>query len=50
MVCLAGRNDQLCERLSAVFAREPRVHVYGFTDGCPICSPPPMRSCTPPAA
>lgn len=35
VVCLAGRNDQLYERLSAVFEREPRVHVYGFTDRMP---------------
>jgi UDP-N-acetylglucosamine:LPS N-acetylglucosamine transferase len=35
IVCLAGRNDQLYERLSTVFAREPRVHVYGFTDRMP---------------
>lgn len=35
IVCLAGRNDQLYERLSTVFAREARVHVYGFTDRMP---------------
>ncbi len=35
IVCLAGRNEQLHERLSATFAREPRVHVYGFTDAMP---------------
>ncbi len=35
VVCLAGRNDQLYERLSALFEREPRVHVYGFTDRMP---------------
>jgi processive 1,2-diacylglycerol beta-glucosyltransferase len=35
IVCLAGRNDQLAERLRAVFAQEPRVHVYGFTDRMP---------------
>jgi UDP-N-acetylglucosamine:LPS N-acetylglucosamine transferase len=35
IVCLAGRNDQLAERLRSDFAREPRVHVYGFTDRMP---------------
>jgi processive 1,2-diacylglycerol beta-glucosyltransferase len=35
IVCLAGRNEQLHKRLSATFAREPRVHVYGFTDAMP---------------
>lgn len=35
IVCLAGRNEQLHKRLSATFAREPRVHVYGFTDTMP---------------
>jgi hypothetical protein len=35
IVCLAGRNEQLHERLSATFAKEPRVHVYGFTDAMP---------------
>jgi UDP-N-acetylglucosamine:LPS N-acetylglucosamine transferase len=35
VVCLAGRNEQLYERLSAVFERERRVHVYGFTDRMP---------------
>jgi processive 1,2-diacylglycerol beta-glucosyltransferase len=35
IVCLAGRNEQLHTRLSATFAREPRVHVYGFTDAMP---------------
>ncbi|HVR04981.1 MAG TPA: glycosyltransferase, partial [Solirubrobacteraceae bacterium] len=35
IVCLAGRNDQLRERLTAAFAAEPRVHVYGFTDQMP---------------
>jgi processive 1,2-diacylglycerol beta-glucosyltransferase len=35
IVCLAGRNDQLAERLRVVFAEEPRVHVYGFTDRMP---------------
>jgi processive 1,2-diacylglycerol beta-glucosyltransferase len=35
IVCLAGRNEQLQEKLEAVFAEEPRVHVYGFTDRMP---------------
>jgi UDP-N-acetylglucosamine:LPS N-acetylglucosamine transferase len=35
IVCLAGRNEQLYERLSSTFARESRVHVYGFTDAMP---------------
>jgi processive 1,2-diacylglycerol beta-glucosyltransferase len=35
IVCLAGRNEQLFERLCADFAREPRVHVYGFTERMP---------------
>jgi processive 1,2-diacylglycerol beta-glucosyltransferase len=35
IVCLAGRNEQLHERLSATFAKEARVHVYGFTDAMP---------------
>jgi processive 1,2-diacylglycerol beta-glucosyltransferase len=35
IVCLAGRNDQLAEKLRASFAAEPRVHVYGFTDKMP---------------
>ncbi len=35
IVCLAGRNDQLAERLRSAFADEPRVHVYGFTDKMP---------------
>jgi processive 1,2-diacylglycerol beta-glucosyltransferase len=35
VVCLAGRNDQLHERLSKVFAQESRVHIYGFTDRMP---------------
>jgi processive 1,2-diacylglycerol beta-glucosyltransferase len=35
IVCLAGRNEQLRERLSATFAGEPRVHVLGFTDKMP---------------
>ncbi len=35
IVCLAGRNEPLQEKLSAMFADEPRVHVYGFTDKMP---------------
>lgn len=35
VVCLAGRNEQLHERLGKVFASEPKVHVYGFTDRMP---------------
>lgn len=35
IVCLAGRNEQLRERLSEDFADEPRVHVYGFTERMP---------------
>jgi len=35
IVCLAGRNEQLEERLQEDFAGEPRVHVYGFTDRMP---------------
>ncbi len=35
IVCLAGRNEQLGERLRQDFSREPRVHVYGFTERMP---------------
>ncbi|MGA9876095.1 MAG: glycosyltransferase [Solirubrobacteraceae bacterium] len=35
IVCLAGRNAQLLERLREDFAGEPRVHVYGFTERMP---------------
>ncbi len=35
IVCLAGRNEPLAEKLRSDFAREPRVHVYGFTDQMP---------------
>ncbi|MHB8241600.1 MAG: MGDG synthase family glycosyltransferase [Solirubrobacteraceae bacterium] len=35
IVCLAGRNDQLAEKLRASFAGEGRVHVFGFTDQMP---------------
>jgi processive 1,2-diacylglycerol beta-glucosyltransferase len=35
IVCLAGRNDQLADRLRGAFADEPRVRVYGFTDKMP---------------
>ncbi len=35
IVCLAGRNEQLRERLAGDFADERRVHVYGFTERMP---------------
>ncbi len=35
IVCLAGRNEQLERRLGELFAEEPRVHVFGFTDRMP---------------
>jgi processive 1,2-diacylglycerol beta-glucosyltransferase len=35
IVCLAGRNEQLRERLVEDFADERRVHVYGFTERMP---------------
>jgi processive 1,2-diacylglycerol beta-glucosyltransferase len=35
IVCLAGRNEQLCERLEQDFADVPRVHIYGFTERMP---------------
>lgn len=35
IVCLAGRNEQLAERLRRKFADEARVYVYGFTDRMP---------------
>jgi hypothetical protein len=35
IVCLAGRNEQLRERLAEDFADESRVHVYGFTERMP---------------
>jgi UDP-N-acetylglucosamine:LPS N-acetylglucosamine transferase len=35
IVCLAGRNEELEDKLSVAFADEPRVHVYGFTDQMP---------------
>ncbi len=35
IVCLAGRNEQLRERLSEEFASQERVHVYGFTEEMP---------------
>jgi processive 1,2-diacylglycerol beta-glucosyltransferase len=35
IVVLAGRNEQLAEKLRRTFAREPRVHVYEFTDKMP---------------
>ena len=35
IVCLAGRNEQLRERLHEDFAGQERVYVYGFTDEMP---------------
>jgi UDP-N-acetylglucosamine:LPS N-acetylglucosamine transferase len=35
IVCLAGRNEQLRERLNEDFAAQERVRVYGFTDEMP---------------
>jgi UDP-N-acetylglucosamine:LPS N-acetylglucosamine transferase len=35
IVCLAGRNEQLRERLNGDFAGQERVHVYGFTNEMP---------------
>ena len=35
ILCLAGRNEQLADRLNAEFAHEPRVQVLGFTDRMP---------------
>ncbi|MEA2315042.1 MAG: processive 1,2-diacylglycerol beta-glucosyltransferase [Solirubrobacteraceae bacterium] len=35
IVCLAGRNAPLADKLRATFAQEPRVHVYDFTDQMP---------------
>jgi UDP-N-acetylglucosamine:LPS N-acetylglucosamine transferase len=35
IVCLAGHNVQLANRLRRTFAQEPRVHVYGFTKRMP---------------
>jgi processive 1,2-diacylglycerol beta-glucosyltransferase len=35
IVCLAGRNEQLRERLTEDFAEQERVHVYGFTEEMP---------------
>jgi UDP-N-acetylglucosamine:LPS N-acetylglucosamine transferase len=35
IVCLAGRNEQLLQRLREDFAAEPRVHIYGFTERMP---------------
>ncbi len=32
IVCVAGRNEELAQRMRAAFADEERVHVYGFTD------------------
>jgi hypothetical protein len=35
IVCLAGRNEQLAEKLRKTFADEPAVHVLGFTERMP---------------
>ncbi len=35
IACLAGRNEQLAAKLRELFAEEPRVHVYEFTDRMP---------------
>ena len=35
IVCLAGRNEQLEQKLRERFTGEPRVHVLGFTDRMP---------------
>ena len=35
IVCLAGHNEQLAEKLRLTFAEDPRVCVYGFTDRMP---------------
>ncbi len=35
IVCLAGRNEQLAEKLRATFAKNPQVHIYEFTDKMP---------------
>jgi UDP-N-acetylglucosamine:LPS N-acetylglucosamine transferase len=35
IVCLAGRNEQLAEKLGEAFASEERVRVLGFTDQMP---------------
>ncbi len=32
IVCLAGRNDVLLDRLQTAFVSEPRVFVFGFTE------------------
>lgn len=35
IVCLAGRNEQLAQKLRGSFDSESRVHVYEFTDKMP---------------
>jgi processive 1,2-diacylglycerol beta-glucosyltransferase len=35
IVCLAGRNEELADRLRSTFSEQPRVRVYGFTDKMP---------------
>ncbi len=49
IVCLAGRNEHLANRLRRDFAGERAVHVYGFTDRMPDCWRRPTCWCTPPA-
>jgi processive 1,2-diacylglycerol beta-glucosyltransferase len=36
LVCLAGKNDLIREKLSSRFARNPNVRVLGFTDKMPV--------------
>jgi processive 1,2-diacylglycerol beta-glucosyltransferase len=35
VLAVAGRNERLARKLSAVASRQPRVHAYGFTDQIP---------------
>jgi processive 1,2-diacylglycerol beta-glucosyltransferase len=35
VLAVAGRNERLAAKLSAVAARQPRVHAFGFTDRIP---------------
>jgi processive 1,2-diacylglycerol beta-glucosyltransferase len=35
IVCLAGHNEPLAQKLRVAFSEESRVHVYGFTDKMP---------------
>jgi len=50
IVCLAGRNEPLARKLRRTFAREPRVHIYEFTDKMPELLAAQTCSCTPLAA